>query len=341
MYTGTGRVVDAEDRDRRWPAPPRWRTFSGGPDEPDPPQDDADLDRRLGRVVVSDHVDGHEADMVNAAIYLRRPLLVTGRPGSGRSSLAYRIAYELRLGRVLRWPVTTNTGLRSGLYDYDAIGRVQAASRVGGPAGRDDRAAQHDDTQLGEYLHLGPLGTALLPYRLPRVLLIDELDQSDIELPQQLRSVFEDGGFEIRELVRVGDRTPQVRVRTADPGRTAVVRSGRVRCHAFPIVVMTCTDERDFPQAFLRQCLRLRLAEADENRLADVVAGHFPDRFDGAGEVIRDYLRRRSGTDTLAMDQLLDAVHLRTSGAFAPADRAEWDRLIEALWHRLSATEPG
>ena len=56
---------------------------------------------------------------VNAAIYLRRPLLVTGNPGSGKSSLAYAIAYELNLGTVLSWPITGRSSIQEGLYNYD------------------------------------------------------------------------------------------------------------------------------------------------------------------------------------------------------------------------------
>jgi len=53
---------------------------------------------------------------VNAAIYLRRPLLVTGNPGSGKSSLAYAIAYELNLGTVLSWAITARSTIQDGLY---------------------------------------------------------------------------------------------------------------------------------------------------------------------------------------------------------------------------------
>jgi len=63
--------------------------------------------------------------MVNAALYLRRPLLITGKPGTGKSSLAYAVAHELKLGEVLYWPITTRTTLKDGLYSYDAIGRLQ------------------------------------------------------------------------------------------------------------------------------------------------------------------------------------------------------------------------
>src|SRR4051812_28660118 len=57
--------------------------------------------------------------MVNAALLLRRPLLITGKPGTGKSSLAYAVAHELELGDVLVWPITTRSTLQQGLYHYD------------------------------------------------------------------------------------------------------------------------------------------------------------------------------------------------------------------------------
>ena len=47
--------------------------------------------------------------MVNAALYLRRPLLVTGAPGTGKSSLVYAVAHELGLGPVLRWSINSRS----------------------------------------------------------------------------------------------------------------------------------------------------------------------------------------------------------------------------------------
>src|SRR5262245_16306372 len=46
---------------------------------------------------------------VNAALYLRRPLLITGRPGTGKSTLISRVAHELKMGPVLRWPITSRS----------------------------------------------------------------------------------------------------------------------------------------------------------------------------------------------------------------------------------------
>src|SRR5580698_8119416 len=64
-------------------------------------------------------------DAINAAIYLRRPLLVTGKPGTGKSSLIYSVAKELGLGPVLKWSISSKTVLRDGFYSYDALARLQ------------------------------------------------------------------------------------------------------------------------------------------------------------------------------------------------------------------------
>ena len=54
--------------------------------------------------------------MINAALYLRRPLLVTGKPGTGKTTLAYAVARQLKLGEVLKWPISTRSTLQEGLY---------------------------------------------------------------------------------------------------------------------------------------------------------------------------------------------------------------------------------
>src|SRR5690606_8519415 len=63
-------------------------------------------------------------DKVNAAIHLRRPLLLVGPPGVGKSSLAHQIARELKLGRLLRWSVTSRATVGDGLYSYDPLTQI-------------------------------------------------------------------------------------------------------------------------------------------------------------------------------------------------------------------------
>src|SRR5215467_3825531 len=63
-------------------------------------------------------------DAVNAALSLRRPLLVTGAPGSGKSTVIESVAEELTLGPVLRWHITSHSTLGDALYRYDVLGRI-------------------------------------------------------------------------------------------------------------------------------------------------------------------------------------------------------------------------
>ncbi|WP_018543768.1 AAA family ATPase [Streptomyces sp. LaPpAH-108] len=353
IYRGTGKPLYDTDLGTLLPPPPPWRRFTGGPVVPPPPPDDEEIERRLGRVGTSSHGSDQlrrEADMVNAALLLRRPLLVTGRPGTGKSSLAYRISRELRLGRVLRWHITSRTTLRNGLYEYDAIGRVQDAAALRGTrhpltgeANTADTAGTADDERLpgiGDYLQLGPLGTALLPYDLPRVLLVDELDKSDQDLANDLLSVFEEGQFPVAELVRARRLHPRVTVMTDDPGRSADIVDGVVTCRAFPVVVITSNGEREFPPAFLRRCLRLRMPDPDRPQLVNMVMAHLRQAASGssgsarAQGLIDQFLHHSRERGGLAMDQLLNAVFLATSGRFS-GDEESLEELVDALWHRL------
>jgi MoxR-like ATPase len=334
IYRGTGRPMYDIDLTQILPPPPPWRDYGGPLPSSDghPPEDDGEASRRLGSEfhLTEQHIDPHELDMVNASLYLRRPLLLTGKPGVGKSALAYRIARELRLGRVLKWSISTHTTLTSGLYRYDAIGRLQAA------ATGQQRSGPVEDPPIGDFIRLGPLGTAFLPRKLPRVLLIDELDKSESDLPNNLLSIFEDGEFVIDELARVRNSTREMTVHTADPNETATVTDGRVRCYAFPIVIMTSNGEREFPPAFLRRALQLDIKDPNVEQLAAMVANHLLDP-DGLHRdaLVREFVEKSRAEGGIPADRLLDAVYLATSGAYKP-DGVAWPRLIDSLWHRLT-----
>lgn len=300
---------------------------------------DPSSERRLGvqHREASHHRPGEtERELVNAALYLRRPLLVTGAPGSGKSTLAHSVAYELGLGRVLGWPVVSRSTLRDGLYDYDAIGRLQdlqiaraaPATEVSGVAAGPD-PTDEPGGGIGRYIRLGPLGTALLPAARPRVLLVDELDKSDIDLPNDLLNVLEEGEFRIPELERLAGSAPEVEV-LSDDGARVTVRDGRVRCHAFPFIVLTSNGERDFPAPLLRRCIHLHIPAPDKERLAAMVRAHFGE---GAAEryeaVIDRFLDREPG-DVRAVDQLFNAIHLTQRAGWTDEDEEETRRRLTA-----------
>ncbi|MFN7349098.1 MAG: AAA family ATPase [Dolichospermum sp.] len=306
-------------QNKNWnlPKPPSWRDFNNSNSDP------------KKRRAETFQARPEEIELVNAALYLRRPLLVTGKPGTGKTSLAYAVAYELGLGEVLHWPITTRTTLKDGLYSYDAIGRLQDAK----DKDKDNLA------EIGKYINLGSLGTALLPSKKPRVLLIDEIDKSDIDLPNDLLHIFEEGEFEIPELRRIADKLDQVEVQTAYKDQKATIEKGRIRCTSFPFVILTSNGERDFPPPFLRRCIRLNIQEPDKKELERIVKAHLQldDKLpEIADKLIDQFLKKRQNGE-LATDQLLNAVYLVTREN-SPTGTTK-DDLIEKILKYLDSSE--
>ncbi|MGC0374156.1 MoxR family ATPase [Streptomyces sp. SAI-229] len=357
VFHGTGREPAAPPA---LPQPPPWRRFRGGPPEPVPVADAQAALRRLGPGDVTPQLGEEEIDIVNAALLLRRPLLITGPPGVGKSTLAYLISRELGLGRVLEWNVVSRTALRDGLYAHDAMGRAQAiaAWRAGLPHAADQVAAEPSERgaegprapadgdgdvpdssstrqlppALGDFITLGPLGTALLPYDRPRVLLVDELDKSDIDLPNDLLHVLENGSYDVPELVR--DAADTARVHTSDPGGQAEVRDGRVECREFPVVVITSNGEREFPAAFRRRCLPLEMRTPTREQLLAMVEGHLGARPEGTEDLVDRFVRGVQGGGTHSLDQLLNAVQMTTAGGFQADGHGR--KLVEMLLRDLA-----
>ena len=330
------------DEINRLPEPPNWRKFTGVNyqiikkieqrwqnflDEKGEATEDSERGKSFRVHSDRDNEKNNVINMVNAALYLRRPLLVTGKPGTGKTSLAYAVAYELKLGPVLPWYITARSTLKDGLYDYDAIARLQ------------DVQLNEGNKDIGDYIKLGALGTALLPFPKPRVLLIDEIDKSDINLPNDLLNVFEEGRFEIPELARLSQETSRVEVRTYDEMDVPII-DGKVRCQNFPLIILTNNGERDFPPAFLRRCLRLTMPDnADETALKEIVKAHLGSDVltkdeSKIQELIEKFIKKRSGGD-LATDQLLNAIYIMTRQS-KPEEKDE-KNLVEILLKYLTS----
>ncbi|NEO40435.1 MAG: MoxR family ATPase [Moorea sp. SIOASIH] len=317
---------DQQQHLSRIPPPPPWRTFGLSVEqwrEKAESQNTQDIVKKINPRALGFVPSKQAVELVNAALCLRRPLLIEGNPGSGKTSLAYAVAAELGLPGPYRWSIVSRTTLKDGLYAYDAIGRLQEVSLLRQQVGNTERIKEPD---IGNYLRLRPMGMAFhqsQPGR-PAVLLIDEIDKSDIDMPNDLLHIFEEGFFEIPELSRLKRNSQEVlpyRSQSNDSDEKISVDKGLIQCQEFPLVLMTSNEAREFPPAFLRRCLRLSLKQPDteegfyqilENRFD---ATHLKQLDQPARKLIKEFLTRIKARDTtLATDQLLNAIYLLLQG---------------------------
>ena len=139
-------------------------------------------------------------------------------------------------------------------------------------------------------------------------------------------TIFEEGRFEIPELVRLKKVVSTVNIRTAyTEDKTEPIHDGQVTCTTFPLVFLTSNGERDFPPPFLRRCLRLTMKEPDKNQLVKIIKAHLgletEEQNEKNGELklkdpdydklVDEFIKDRK-SKTLANDQLLNALFMVT-----------------------------
>jgi MoxR-like ATPase len=232
-------------------------------------------------------------DAINTALAARRPLLVRGEPGVGKSQLARAAAHVL--GRAfISFVVDSRTESRDLLWHFDAVQRL-ADAQICGQMYKSFEDAQR---QLSEekYIRPGPLWWAFdwegatrhaantrVAHHKPEkwqpkdgcVLLIDEIDKGESDVPNGLLEAL--GSHEI----------------TVPCGDPVVVTN------APPLVIVTTNAERMLPDAILRRCLVLPLTlPADRKELIDKLAARGRAHFKPADDKV---LRRTA--ELLATDR--------------------------------------
>jgi len=190
-------------------------------------------------------------EAVNLTIFLqKRPLLLKGDPGCGKTRLAQAVAYELGLPYE-PWYIQSTTKAKDGLYTYDAVGRLHDAQLT-----RFDEEQGSKVKQISEYIRMGPLGCAFQNSQ-RTVVLIDEIDKADIDFPNDLLQALDERRFTIQE---TGEE-----IKAKQP----------------PIILITSNDEKDLPDAFLRRCLFHYIEFPSDSELVKILNAHFPDSSEG------------------------------------------------------------
>jgi MoxR-like ATPase len=176
---------------------------------------------------------------VNAAVLLRRPLLVKGEPGTGKTVLAHEISKAVG-APLIEWNVKSTTKAQQGLYEYDAVARL-----------RDGQLGDERVHDIANYIKRGKLWDAFTAPQLP-VLLIDEIDKADIEFPNDLLQELDRMSFDVYE---TGER---------------------IAAKDRPIVVITSNNEKELPDAFLRRCFFHYIKFPDRETMQAIIDVHFP-----------------------------------------------------------------
>jgi MoxR-like ATPase len=226
-------------------------------------------------------------DAVNVTIALKRPLLIRGEPGTGKTLLAHSIAHGLGK-RLIIWNIKSTTKAQEGLYVYDTVQRLN-----------DSRFGDRDVSDIKQYIKLGKLGQGFIsPEQV--VLLIDEIDKADIEFPNDLLNELDEMSFYIPE---------------TNETVTAIHR---------PIVVITSNAEKELPDAFLRRCIFHYIEFPNSELMEEIARVHFPNIKDNLlREALKTFYKLREIDDFRkkpSTSELIDWIHALIAGGI-PHDR--------------------
>jgi len=206
-------------------------------------------------------------EVVNLAIELGMPLLLEGEPGCGKSRLAHALVYEFNYRqesnpiKYYEWIVQSTSKAEDSLYQYDYIGRLQAAQISGILSQKEieeSSSEQKNPATSKDWVDLQPLGKAFKQSQDKQeqsVVLIDEIDKADRDFPNDLLLAIESRRFFIKETGEPIEADDQ----------------------AFPLIIITSNQEKNLPNAFLRRCIYHYIELPNQERLRKILTERFTD----------------------------------------------------------------
>ena len=238
------------------------------------------------------YLDPELGAIVNMAMVMEKPLLLTGEAGTGKTQLAFEVSRSLGFPiEVLRCKSTIKG--EEACYVQDTVLRLNDARFGTEGTGR-------DVNDFFDYVVWGPIGRA---FRSPErvVLLLDEIDKTESDVQDNLLDVLEDCEFTIREVNRV------------------------VKAEIRPFIVITSNAKRELSDPFLRRCYCHHIAFPGPSEMRQIVALHFPDLEQGlldAALAIFYELRQRGFEKPPATSELLNWLGALNHARLGP-DRLE------------------
>ena len=266
---------------------------------------------------------------VNVALAAGRPLLLRGDPGCGKTTLAADVAWRMRW-RYEPVAITSRTSAESLKWRSDPVRRLADAT---------DQRSAGEARDPGRYIDPGILWRAFHPdlareYRAsikqeaPRnaVILMDEIDKADPDVPNDLLMVLDQGWFEVPEL-----------------NNLLVARQDEVET----LIVITTNGERDLAPAFVRRCIAYDMPKMTETQLRLIAGAHFPDfdpkLLDTVLKLLADLATRATMERVRAPSaaEMIDALRACRELKIVKPDSTDLDKVGRAAMWKHRPADPG